>query len=936
MDNQSNIVGGEEEIILEPEMFGGAPGTTDFNELENRPSYAGEVMTGETNIPAVPTAVSELTNDSGYQTADDVADAVGIEATARQNADNGLQGQIDALAAASDVTDIVGTKADLDAYDTSKLKDNDIIKVLQDESQDDETTYYRWSTTTETFTLIGAEGPYYTKSATDQLLQAKQDKLTAGANITIDENNEISATDTTYSAFTGTDGVDAGTSGLVPAPATTDAGKYLKADGTWDSVPTPPTVVQTEGSSTTDVMSQNATTSMVFADPSTRYKIRIGANSTASGASGIAVGGLATASGGKSVAFGEAATASKQGSIAIGPYSNTTSVGEVNIGSSSSTAFGYNSSNYRLLTGLYDPQSAHDAATKGYVDAIVITNAGAPTTATVGTVGQLLEDTTNGKLYICTAVIPGTDPDPTTYTWVEVKTHKETRLFCYANYYTGYEKSVLILSQEGSGASVTVSDMEVYHAFMEQYNATTIEVDGMGSTWFVRAGDFDDMVQAQDFESLCGLVLDMGDAFRVTLGEGWLVDTTSQTQNIEYITISQVQNTTARNSAEAMSKVLVFGENNDTEIPYAAIRTWTLTLGDSGTSDRDSIYELPQNFLAFSPNLTEISISYADSGQDIRLAKGSLQSCSQLQKAMIADTALYSRPIIVGNSVLSNCPVLQWFSPSDVGNCCWNVKEIGDNVLASCPNFTGVGPNYEFVVNAKKIGDYFMAYNTTYNLKAGIQVYADEIGESFMAGCTSFNHQVFLNGTTKIGANFLTGCTSFNSNIVGYSLMHIGGLFLQNCTSYNQPLDFPALVTVETGFLRGCTAYNQPFKKMPSVVLIYGSGYNAGDGGFLYGLTSFNQDLDFSNTTFVPKPSGIIIPILSQCSAMTATVYVGDATPPEGTDTGTGTLRSFTASSNSVAAYTTGITIKGANRQAWLNKFPNNASIYRKLIDGGE
>lgn len=36
--------------------------------------------------------------------------------------------------------------------------------------------------------------------------------------------------------FTGTDGSTNGTSGIVPAPATTDAGKYLKADGTWDDI----------------------------------------------------------------------------------------------------------------------------------------------------------------------------------------------------------------------------------------------------------------------------------------------------------------------------------------------------------------------------------------------------------------------------------------------------------------------------------------------------------------------------------------------------------------------------------------------------------------------------------------------------------------------------------------------------------------------------
>lgn len=39
-----------------------------------------------------------------------------------------------------------------------------------------------------------------------------------------------------YSDFVGTNGQTAGVHGLVPAPATTDAGKYLKADGTWGQV----------------------------------------------------------------------------------------------------------------------------------------------------------------------------------------------------------------------------------------------------------------------------------------------------------------------------------------------------------------------------------------------------------------------------------------------------------------------------------------------------------------------------------------------------------------------------------------------------------------------------------------------------------------------------------------------------------------------------
>lgn len=211
--------GVEQQIFLQPEMAvigGGAVSSVN--------GYTGDVVL----------TTSDLENTSDYQTGSEVQAAISIEATAREDADNNLQTQIDAISASSDVTDIVGTYAELQNYDTSKLGDNDIIKVLQDESQNGETTYYRWSTTTQSFTLIGEEGPYYTKAQADALLNAKQDTLTAGANIQI-SNNTISATDTTYSDFTGTDGTAAGTAGLVPAPATSDAGKFLKADGTWDN-----------------------------------------------------------------------------------------------------------------------------------------------------------------------------------------------------------------------------------------------------------------------------------------------------------------------------------------------------------------------------------------------------------------------------------------------------------------------------------------------------------------------------------------------------------------------------------------------------------------------------------------------------------------------------------------------------------------------------
>lgn len=111
---------------------------------------------------------SDLSREAGIRATRDTQLAldIGNEATVRASADNNLQQQIDAITAASDVTDIVGTYADLVAYDTSDLPNNSIIKVLKDEAHDDETTYYRWVITAGVgaWVLIGEEGPYYTKS----------------------------------------------------------------------------------------------------------------------------------------------------------------------------------------------------------------------------------------------------------------------------------------------------------------------------------------------------------------------------------------------------------------------------------------------------------------------------------------------------------------------------------------------------------------------------------------------------------------------------------------------------------------------------------------------------------------------------------------------------------------------------------------------------
>ena len=133
----------------------------------------------------------------------DVADRIITEEETRAAADRVLQGEIDEIRNNPDVADIVPTYAALQDYDTSTLTDKDIIRVLVDSTHGGASTYYRWSTSTETFTYIGEVGDYYTKSQTDALLSEKQDELTAGDNITIEDESGalvISATDTTYTA----------------------------------------------------------------------------------------------------------------------------------------------------------------------------------------------------------------------------------------------------------------------------------------------------------------------------------------------------------------------------------------------------------------------------------------------------------------------------------------------------------------------------------------------------------------------------------------------------------------------------------------------------------------------------------------------------------------------------------------------------------------
>ena len=185
------------------------------------------------------------------------------------------------------------------------------------------------------------------------------------------------------------------------------------------------TPVQTIGTSTTDVMSQNATSEMVFADPATGKKVKIGDGCTIDnsltnavvigqnsqiqessedsimigngglcyGANGVAIGKQANAASGGNygtIAIGYGAVSRSPWEVSIGvgvdtytsnllscvnlgSYSKATRQGEVNISTAGQAGqgYGYNGTDYRVIGGVHDGQLAQDAVTVSQVNSVI-------------------------------------------------------------------------------------------------------------------------------------------------------------------------------------------------------------------------------------------------------------------------------------------------------------------------------------------------------------------------------------------------------------------------------------------------------------------------------------------------------------------------------------------------------------------------------------
>lgn len=165
--------------------YGQAQELTTAEKTQARENIGAQAAGDYAPASAIPTKVSQLTNDAGYKTTDTTYSAA---TTSKAG-----------LMSASDKSKLNGVEAGANNYThpTHTAKSSGLYKVTVDDEGHVTGTA---AVTKSDITALGIPG---------------QD------------------TNTTYSAMTGATSSAAGTSGLVPAPDAGNQGKFLKGDGTW-------------------------------------------------------------------------------------------------------------------------------------------------------------------------------------------------------------------------------------------------------------------------------------------------------------------------------------------------------------------------------------------------------------------------------------------------------------------------------------------------------------------------------------------------------------------------------------------------------------------------------------------------------------------------------------------------------------------------------
>lgn len=343
-----------------------------------------------------------------------------------------VEDEVEELKNNPDVVDIVDTYADLQAYDTQHLTENDIIRVLQDETHSGNSTYYRFTKNPDTWTFIGeisggsGDTVYSTKTTSagvdggavyvgnlDSNQDEQEDPTTTDEHYkyfwALPSNNSRIPPNSSINILGSVDGTNDGRNNynsiMLGSGATSYAhsgiaiGNGTKADGQSVAIGS-----YASGGDWSGKIGMVAIGTNTLANNS-NYAVHIGGNS----GNGYGVRG---GSSDNSIAIGKNSMISNlTNSVALGAYAQATRQGEVNVGLvTGETTGGYNNTAYRVLGGVHDGQNAHDAATVAQGNTL---STSAPDSSTVGVLGQLWTDTTNMHTYQCTAI------SGSTYTWTQ-------------------------------------------------------------------------------------------------------------------------------------------------------------------------------------------------------------------------------------------------------------------------------------------------------------------------------------------------------------------------------------------------------------------------------------------------------------------------------------------------------------------------------------
>lgn len=312
-------------------------------------------------------SVDGITGSGNTKTQDYLVDAIGRL--------QGIEDDVEELKNNPDVVDIVDTYADLQAYDTQHLTDNDVIRVLADETHNGNSAYYRFTKNPDTWTFIGeiSSGPTVVQttgtSQTDVMSQDATTKMVYKngntGQVCIGEDAEVNTTYGSTAIGRGAKATGQTATALGPVNATA-SGKHSIAIGNSAQA------------------TQTGAICIGYASLANQSNaICIGYGTYARGDNSVSIGAsanIASTAGGKCIAIGSEAKVelvSTHGvaigneadvqaaySVALGDHAKATRIGEVNVGTGT-TPWGYNNTAYRVIGGVYDGQDAHDAATVG-------------------------------------------------------------------------------------------------------------------------------------------------------------------------------------------------------------------------------------------------------------------------------------------------------------------------------------------------------------------------------------------------------------------------------------------------------------------------------------------------------------------------------------------------------------------------------------------